>query len=74
MIKQRLPIIMAQHKDGPLRSRHLAQRAGLSENTISAIYNGKITRMEMETLNKLCVALDCQPGDLLEYVPDAETR
>ena len=37
---------------------------------VSILKNGKAKAVKVETLNKLCAALDCQPGDLFEYVPD----
>ena len=40
---------------------------------ISILKNGKAKAVKLDTLNKICRALDCQPGDLLEYVPDTET-
>lgn len=45
----------------------LAKLAKLSQNTISSIKGGS---GRIENIGKLCDALDCQPGDLLEYVPD----
>jgi len=47
----------------------LAKMAGLSPNTISAIGQG---RGRIETIGKLCNALNCQPGDLMEYIPDED--
>ena len=47
----------------------LAERTGLAYNTAHALYTGRTTRIDHETLNRLCAALDAQPGDLLVYVP-----
>ena len=54
----------------------LAQK---TEITIPAVYrlakqNAQMGRVEGVTLDKLCVALDCQPGDLLEHIPDKPKR
>ena len=49
----------------------LAQMTGLSGNTISAISQG---RGRSDTIGKICLALDRQPSDFLEYVPDRPKR
>ena len=45
----------------------LARLTGLSANSISSIAHG---RGRLESIGRICAALDCQPGDLLEYVPE----
>ncbi len=50
--------------------RDLARAAGIHETNIGTIVDGEIRAIRMDTLEGLCRALDCQPGDLLEYVPD----
>ncbi len=50
--------------------RELSGQIGLSEGTTGRIARGKTTRIDLETINSLCRVLDCQPGDLLEYVPE----
>ena len=45
-------------------------KTGLARSTISAIYNGSTTRIESDTLNRLCELFQCQPGDIMEYIPD----
>jgi len=49
----------------------LAARAGLAYNTAHALYTGRATRIDHETLDRLCAALGVQPGDLFVYVPPA---
>ena len=51
-------------------SRELARRVGISEVNLSRIKTGKVSAIRFSTLEALCRELDCQPGDLLEYVPD----
>ena len=51
----------------------LSNRVGITMANISILKNGKARAIRVETLNKLCRALDCQPGDLLEYREDGET-
>ena len=46
--------------------------ATLRQFVLDYAYGGKAKAVRVETLNKLCHALDCQPGDLLEYRPDEE--
>lgn len=48
----------------------LADAAGINPTNLGRIVKGKVTRIDVETIDKLCRALDCQPGDLLEYAPD----
>ena len=45
----------------------LAERVGITIANISVLKNGKAKAIKISTLSKLCAALDCQPGDLLEY-------
>lgn len=47
----------------------LAARTGLAYNTAHALYTSRATRIDHETLDRLCAALDVQPGDLFVYVP-----
>lgn len=53
-----------------MKSKELARAIGLSEVNLSRIKNGKISAVRFSTLDALCRELGCQPGDLLEYVPD----
>lgn len=55
-----------------MQSKELAERIGLSENNLSRIKTGNIKAIRWSTLEALCRELNCQPGDLLEYVPDPE--
>jgi putative transcriptional regulator len=50
----------------------LAERVGFTMANISMIKNGKVKALKISTLEKLCEALDCQPGDILEYQSDTE--
>ena len=50
----------------------LADRVGITLANISILKNGRAKAVRFETLNAICRALDCQPGDILTYVPDAE--
>lgn len=62
----KLDVMLARRK---MRSRELAERVGISEVNISLLKSGKVRGVRFETLEKICAALQCQPGDLLEWRP-----
>lgn len=64
-----LDVMLARRK---MRSKELAQRIGISEQNLSLLKSGKVKGIRFETLDAICAALDCQPGDLLEHRSDAE--
>ena len=53
-----------------LTAREVARQTGLAESTIYRMTSGEQRMITYETLDKLCVFLQCTPGDLLVYVPD----
>ncbi|CUU41437.1 putative transcriptional regulator [Blastochloris viridis] len=53
-----------------MRSKELAQRIGIAEPNVSLLKSGKVKGIRFDTLARICEALDCQPGDILEYRPD----
>ena len=55
-----------------VNGKDLAERIGISPVNLSRIKTGKISAVRFSTLDAICQALDCQPGDLLEYIPDDE--
>ena len=63
-----LDVMLAKRK---MRSKELAERIGLTEVNVSLLKSGKVRGVRFETLSKICAALECQPGDILEYVADA---
>lgn len=62
----RLDVMMARRK---IRGRELAAQIGITEQNLSLLKSGKVKGVRFETLARLCAALACQPGDLLEAVP-----
>lgn len=50
----------------------LADAVGISPANMSILKNGKAKAIRVSTLNAICKALDCQPGDILEYRPGSE--
>jgi len=63
----RLDVMMARRK---VRSNALARAIGITEANLSLLKSGKVKGLRFSTLEAICRFLDCQPGDLLEYVPD----
>jgi len=49
----------------------LSARVGITLSNLSILKTGKAKAIRIETLEAICKALDCQPGDILEYSPDA---
>lgn len=62
-----LDVMLARRK---MRSRDLATQVGITEQNISLLKSGKVRGVRFDTLERICEALQCQPGDLLEYRPD----
>ncbi len=54
-----------------VRLKDLAEKIGLTNANLSNIKTGKIVAIRFSTLNALCKELDCQPADLLTYVPES---
>ncbi|ANS74445.1 XRE family transcriptional regulator [Paenibacillus yonginensis] len=50
----------------------LADRVGITMANLSILKNGKAKAIRFSTLEAICKALDCQPGDILEYKPDED--
>ncbi|NMD06480.1 MAG: helix-turn-helix transcriptional regulator [Phyllobacteriaceae bacterium] len=59
-----LDVMLAKRK---MRSKTLAEIVGITEQNISLLKSGKVRGMRFETLDAICKALDCQPGDILEH-------
>lgn len=53
-----------------MSSGELAENVGISATNLSILKTGKAKAIRFSTLDALCRALDCQPGDILEYTPD----
>jgi putative transcriptional regulator len=67
MIVNRLSRILGERR---MSVAELQRQTGLSYVTLHNLYSDKSTRIDFETLNKICRALDVRPGDILEYAPD----
>ncbi len=64
-----LDVMLARRK---MRSRELAERVGITEQNISLLKSGKVRGVRFETLAHICEVLQCQPGELLSWEPDAD--
>jgi len=62
-----LDVIMAKRK---ISSGELAEKIGISQANLSILKTGKAKAIRFSTMEAICKALDCQPGDILEYRPD----
>ena len=62
-----LDVMLARRK---MRSRELAERIGITEQNLSLLKSGKVKGVRFDTLEAICRALDCQPGDLLGFEAD----
>ena len=62
-----LDVMMAKRK---MSLRELAQKVDITMANLSILKNNKARAIRFSTLEAICQALDCQPGDILEFVPD----
>ena len=63
-----IDVMMAKRK---MSAGDLADKVGITPANLSILKNNKAKAVRLQTLEALCVALDCQPGDILEYVKGA---
>jgi len=69
MIRIKVSELLGKHK---MSRKDLSKATKIRPNTVSALYNETIKRIDVEMLDKLCKAFKCQISDILEYVPDDE--
>jgi putative transcriptional regulator len=65
----RLDVVMARRK---VRSNVLARAIGITEANLSLLKSGKVKGLRFSTLEAICRFLECQPGDILEFIPDEQ--
>ncbi|MDO3424095.1 MULTISPECIES: helix-turn-helix domain-containing protein [Chryseobacterium] len=58
-------VMLAKRK---MQSQELAEKIGITQANLSILKTGKAKAVKLSTLEAICKALDCQPGDILEYV------
>ena len=66
-----IDVMLAKRK---MSVTELSEKLGITMANISILKNGKAKAIKIETLDKLCRILDCQPGDLLEYREDNQEQ
>ena len=71
MIVVNLDVMLATRK---MRSKELAERIGITEQNLSLLKSGKVRGVRFETLSAICEVLECQPGELLEFVTGGEAE
>ncbi len=69
MINIRLDYVLL---DKRMKLKDLVEATGLAMNNLSILKTNKARAIRFSTLNSLCKALNCTPGDLLEYIPDGD--
>ncbi len=67
-IKFKLDRVMFENNN--MKVPELHRMSKVNKNTLYGIYNGNITRVDVSVIDRICSGLQCQPGDLMEYVPD----
>jgi len=63
----RLDLVLVQRK---VRSNDLARAIGITPSNLSLLKSGKVKGVKFETLDAICEYLECQPGDILEHIPN----
>ncbi|MUG33331.1 helix-turn-helix domain-containing protein [Psychrobacter sanguinis] len=71
MIVNHLPTLLAERR---LKVADAVRATGISKTTLHKIYNDQSSRIDFDTIDKLCEFLEVEVGDIFEYVPDAEKQ
>jgi putative transcriptional regulator len=66
-IEVKLDLMLVKRK---MRLNDLSERVGISVTNLSLLKTGRVKGIRFSTLEAICRELDCQPGDLLEHIPD----
>ena len=69
MIVIRIDMMLAKRK---MSVTELTEKVGLTMANVSLLKNGKVKAIKLSTLSKICEVLECQPGDILEYIEEGE--
>jgi putative transcriptional regulator len=69
LIKNRLSIILGEKR---LKMADVVRGTNLAKATVHKIYHERVSKVDYHVLGRLCAYLECQPGDLLVYIPDEE--
>lgn len=68
MIKFSVKVMLAKRE---MTQKELAEKTHIRPPTVSAICLGTVKQLPIDALNKICAVLDCQPADIMEFIPDA---
>lgn len=71
MIRVNLDVMMAKRK---MSLTELAEKVGITMANLSVLKTEKARAIRFSTLESICKVLDCQPGDILEYIPNNKTK
>lgn len=71
MIKIKIAEMLAKHK---MTRKKLAELVEVRPNTIGDLYNEKIRKIDLQTLDKICVLFDCKLEDIIEYISEEEQK
>jgi len=71
VIVNHLPTLLAERR---LKVADAVRATGISKTTLHKIYNDQSSRIDFDTIDKLCEFLEVEVGDIFEYVPDAEDQ
>lgn len=69
MIEVNLDIVLATRR---MTSAELAEKIGITQANLSVLKTGKAKAVRFSTLESICKVLDCQPGDILKFIPEEE--
>ena len=69
MIKFKVKVMLAIRE---MTQKELAEQTGIRPPTVSSICTGAVKHLPVDALDKICNVLNCQPADLMEYIPDEE--
>ena len=69
-IRINLDVMMARRR---MSLNELAEKVGITQANLSILKNEKAKAIRLSTLDKLCEVLQCQPGELIEYIPGQES-
>ncbi len=69
MIEIDLDIVLATRR---MTSLELAEKIGITQANLSVLKTGKARAVRFSTLESICKALDCQPGDIIKYIPEED--
>lgn len=67
MIENKLSEVMGKKR---LKISDVIAKTGLARNTVAELYHARAKRLDLDTLDKLCTALDCTPNDIIEHVKE----